>query len=132
MKIDTGRERPRNPADFMRMSVLHVRAFLESGIVLPECITVHGVVEEIREVGVEIEKRPSQEAVDFQRVAIRKRLAVIAGERSKFHSAAVGRVHISKPIDHAGRDQIEQDLAGGIKVISPEDEPETDLLRVIE
>src|SRR5260370_7098516 len=96
VKIRSGHKQCRDALDLMRMRILRVRPFLKAGVVLLKSIAVHGIVEKVREVRVQIEQRSPEKAIDLERIAVGEGLAVLALNFSHLHPAALGRIHESK------------------------------------
>src|SRR5262249_46596646 len=70
VKVDAGEERRGDCTNLVYVRVLSIHALLKSGIVLLKCVTMYGVVKEVREIRVEIEQGATQEPIDFESVTV--------------------------------------------------------------
>src|SRR5258708_8396732 len=70
VKIHSGRKQCRDAPDLMRMRILRVSPFLKAGVMLLESIAMHGIVEKVREVRVQVEQRSPEEAIHVERIAV--------------------------------------------------------------
>lgn len=104
-------------AGFVGAEILDVGTLDEAGIVLLDGVAVDGVVEEEGEVGVEIEKGPGEEAVDFPDSAIREFLAEVGGGCGGADFAAFAGIEEAEAGKGAVVDEIERDLAGGVVAV---------------
>src|SRR5260370_18018984 len=128
VKMRCGHKQCRDALDLMRMRILRVRPFLKAGVVLLKSIAVHGIVEKVREVRVQVEQRSPEEAIHLERIAVGEGLAVVARKCSQLHAPAIGGVHVTKSIKQASAYKIEWNLPGRIEVVPAEDEAQAPLL----
>src|SRR4051794_17504911 len=74
MEVCSGTEQSRERPQFVRMRVLQIAAFLQARIVLLERIAMDRIVQEERKVRIQIKKRPADENVRLEGVAVAPRL----------------------------------------------------------
>ena len=119
------KQRPRL-APFLRHQVLRVEAFLQPRIVLLEGVAVHRIVQEEREVGVQVEQRPPHESVHFEDTPSVALLAVIDAGGARAHAPAARRIDVSEAVHAPRLHLVQRNLAGRIEVVRPAVEFESD------
>src|SRR5437868_14716677 len=92
-------------ADLVSVGVLRVHAFLQTGIVLLKGVAIYGIVQEVREVRVEVEQGAGEESIRLQRAADSETFAVVSGKSAELDPAPVARVQIAKSVALARRQQ---------------------------
>src|ERR1035441_6103908 len=132
VEVGTRHQDCRYRSEVVWMGVLGIQPLLQAGIVLLESVAVHRIVQEEREVGVEVEEGTGQEAVRFEGVSIRSQLAVVYRRRPELDPAAVAWIDKAKTVQHAFVDKIEWNLAAGIEIVPSKQEPKPNLLILTE
>lgn len=105
---------------------LRVGAFLQARIVLLNLVAALLVVQEEREVRVEIEERTRDEAVEFKDRAFKRLFFEIDAEDSAPHAPAVVRVDEAEPVEPSRCDLVERNLARRGEIIAAEVEFESE------
>src|SRR5262245_48065712 len=96
VKVCARGEQRRASQNPIGMEILSIRAFLIPRVVLLDAVAVDGIVEEEREIRVEIEKRPADEAVNLETVARCHAALVIDAGRSQADASSIAWVDISE------------------------------------
>ena len=91
-------------------------------------IAIDGVVQVKREVGVEIEERAREVPIGPQRAGVVEGLAVVSRQGAQYDAPAVGGIDVPEAVEEAGGHQVERNLAGRIKIVAAEEEPEPEFL----
>src|SRR5256885_17081392 len=99
------------------MDVLQIGALLQTRIVLLKGVAVDGIDQVEREIGIEIEERASEEAIDFECVAVGAGRGVVGGEGGERGAAAGGGIGISEAGESAGIDEVQGGFAGGRGIV---------------
>ena len=89
-------------------------------------------IQEVGEVGIEIEERAGQKSIGFERVAILEGLAEIGRGGAELDAAAIGWIDKTEAVEAAGADEIEGDLSRGIEVVASVEHAEAELLCIAE
>src|SRR5262245_51566740 len=110
LEVCAGRELRGIPPKPVGMQILCVEPFLIPRIMLLNAVPVYGIIQEKREVGVEVKQRSTRKPIGFKTVSGLQSLPVIHTRGPKPNSAAIARVQISETGQVAGRDKIQRDL----------------------
>src|SRR3982751_340028 len=128
MKVCSRREQCTRSTQVVRVPVLHIAPLLKPRIVLLKRVAVNRIVQKKREIRIQVEERPAHKAVCLERVTVRPRFAVVTRKGSEFHSSAVRRINVAEPVESAAVNEVKRNLARRIKVIPPEDKPQSEFL----